>query len=257
MLPNVCFPLFPVVDYKTFRRNYYNDDSYRIYQTGVRWMVRGTVHLILYRLVYYHLVLSPAEVMDLRDLGQYMLANFFLYLRVSGQFHLIVGMLHLFGFHLPETHHRYYLASSFTDFWRRINIYWKDFMMKVFYYPAFFKLRGLGNNNALVLSTLFVFLVTWFLHSYQWFWLRGSFLAARQDIFFWGVLALLVVANSLHEARHGRKRSLTKSARSSSISITRALTTAGTFVIICLLWSIWTSNSFWEWRTLWTPIVGW
>ena len=27
MLPNVCFPLFPVVDYKTFRRNYYDDDA--------------------------------------------------------------------------------------------------------------------------------------------------------------------------------------------------------------------------------------
>src|SRR5690606_1978527 len=31
MLPNVCFPLFPVIDYKTFRRNYYDDDAYRIY----------------------------------------------------------------------------------------------------------------------------------------------------------------------------------------------------------------------------------
>ena len=45
MLPNVCFPLFPVVDYKTFRRNYYDDDAYRIYQIGVDWIVRGVVHL--------------------------------------------------------------------------------------------------------------------------------------------------------------------------------------------------------------------
>src|SRR5262245_12964785 len=27
MLPNVCFPLFPVVDYRTFRRNYYDQDA--------------------------------------------------------------------------------------------------------------------------------------------------------------------------------------------------------------------------------------
>ena len=70
--------------------------------------------------------------------GQYVLSSFLLYLRVSGLFHLMVGMLRLFGFNLPETHHRYFLAASFTDFWRRINIYWKDFMMKVFYYPMFF-----------------------------------------------------------------------------------------------------------------------
>ena len=42
------------------------------------------------------------------------------------------------------------LASSFTDFWRRINIYWKDFMLKVFYYPAVFRLKKLGATNAII-----------------------------------------------------------------------------------------------------------
>ena len=64
-----------------------------------------------------------------------MLGTFLLYLRVSGQFHLIVGLLHLFGFRLPETHKLYYLAHSFTELWRRINIYWTDFMMKPVFYP--------------------------------------------------------------------------------------------------------------------------
>lgn len=73
---------------------------------------------------------GPAQLL------QYLISNFLLYLRVSGLFHLVVGMLHLFGFDLPETHKRYLLAASFTDFWRRINIYWKDFMQKVFYFPA-------------------------------------------------------------------------------------------------------------------------
>src|SRR5262245_40941669 len=168
LLPNVCFPLFPVIDYKTFRRNYYNDNAYGIYQVGVEWMVRGVVHLLLYRFVYYYLTLSPSEVTNPGDLVRYLVSTFLLYLRVSGQFHLIVGMLHLFGFHLPETHHRYYLATSFTDFWRRINIYWKDFMLKVFYYPAYFQLRRWGPTPALIISTFFVFVVTWFLHAYQW-----------------------------------------------------------------------------------------
>ena len=113
MLPNACFPLFPVVDYKTFRRNYYDADAYSIYQMGLDWMVRGVIHLILYRVVYYYLTLAPSEVHGPGDLAQYMVANFLLYLRVSGLFHLIVGMLYLFGFRLPETHHKYFLASSF------------------------------------------------------------------------------------------------------------------------------------------------
>ena len=94
------------------------------------------MHLILYRLVYNRLVIDAADVTTVPQLVQYLLWPFLLYLRVSGQFHIIVGMLHLFGFNLPETHHLYYLSSSFSDFWRRINIYWKDFMMKLVFYPA-------------------------------------------------------------------------------------------------------------------------
>src|SRR6185503_2864467 len=142
----------------------------------------------------------------LGDLVQYLLTNFLLYLRISGQFHLVVGMLCLFGFNLPETHHRYYLASSFTDFWRRINIYWKDFMMKIFFYPAYFRLKSRGPLVALVASTLVGFVVTWALHAAQWFWLRGSFLWAANDVLFWSILAGLVVVNSIWELRRGRKR---------------------------------------------------
>src|SRR6266576_1417999 len=55
MLPNVCFPLFPVVDYSTFRRTYYDCEAQQIYETGTKWIVRGLVQLILYRFVYMHL----------------------------------------------------------------------------------------------------------------------------------------------------------------------------------------------------------
>src|SRR5262249_40679307 len=161
-----CFPLFPVVDFKAFRRNYYDADAYTTYQMGIGWMTRGVLHLILYRLVYYYLTVPPAEVKGGLDLPQFILAHFLLYLRLSGQFDFIIGMLCLFGFRLPETHHLYYLASSFTDFWRRINIYWKEFMQKVFYYPTFFRLKRWGATPALIVSTIFVFVATWLLHAY-------------------------------------------------------------------------------------------
>jgi D-alanyl-lipoteichoic acid acyltransferase DltB (MBOAT superfamily) len=255
MLPNVCFPLFPVIDYKSFRRNYYDDDAHRTYQVGVDWIVRGVVHLLLYRIVYYYFTLAPSEVHGPGDLAQYLISNFLLYLRVSGTFHLIVGMLYLFGFRLPETHHRYLLASSFTDFWRRINIYWKDFMLKVFYFPAYFQLRRFGNTAALVLATLFVFVMTWLLHAYQWFWLRGTILFVWQDVLFWTVLGMLVVVNSLWEAEHGRERALAKPAWSwRSVSLL-TLKTAGMFAFICVLWSFWTSESVSEWFALW-KVVG-
>jgi hypothetical protein len=257
LLPNVCFPLFPVIDYKTFRRNYYNDNACRIYQVGVEWMVRGVGHLLLYRFVYYYLTLSPSEVTTPSDLVRYLVSTFLLYLRVSGQFHLIVGMLYLFGFHLPETNHRYYLATSFTDFWRRINIYWKDFMLKVFYYPAYFQLRRWGPTPALIVSTFFVFVVTWFLHAYQWFWIRGAFLLSWPDVLFWTILACLVVLNTLYEAKHGRERTLSKASWTWRSATTLTMKTLGTFSVICLLWSFWTCESLSTWWALWRSAGEW
>jgi D-alanyl-lipoteichoic acid acyltransferase DltB (MBOAT superfamily) len=248
MLPNVCFPLFPVVDYSTFRRTYYDRDEWATYQTGLKWIARGLVHLIAYRFVYVHLTSDPAELRSLGELVQFLLATFLLYLRVSGQFHLITGILHLFGFRLPETHHLYFLSSSFADFWRRINIYWKDFMMKLVYYPSFFKMRRFGGNVALVMATVVVFFATWILHSYQWFWLRGGFPIEAQDGLFWGSLGALVVVGSLREMKRSRARKLTSS---SAWSASLALRTVGTFTAICVLWSLWSAESVVGWILMW------
>ena len=256
MLPNACFPLFPVVDYKAFRRNYYDDDAYRTYQVGVDWMLRGVVHLILYRYVYYHLTLATAEVTEPAQLLQYLVANFLLYLRVSGLFHLIVGMLYLFGFRLPETHNRYLLASSFTDFWRRINIYWKEFMQRIFYYPLVFRFRRMGTTRAMVLATLLVFALTWLLHAYQWFWLRGTVLLVWQDVLFWVILGAVVVVNSLYEIKYGRERSLGKSDQTWRSLGLLVLKTFATFWFICVLWSFWTADSLSGWLSLWSALGG-
>jgi len=256
MLPNACFPLFPVVDFKTWRRSHYSNDAHLTYQRGVDWIVRGIIHLVLYRYFYYHVTLAPSEVAGPAQLLQYLVANFMLYLRVSGLFHLVVGMLHLFGFHLPETHNRYLLASSFTDFWRRINIYWKDFMQKIFYYPAVFKLKRFGATKAIILATLYVFVLTWALHSYQWFWLRGTWLFVLQDMLFWAVLGVLVVINSLFEIKRGRTRTLGQPAWTWRRIAVSAAKSFATFWFICVLWSFWTSEAIDDWLSLWSAVKG-
>jgi alginate O-acetyltransferase complex protein AlgI len=257
LLPNVCFPLFPVVDFKTFRTTYYSGDRHAIYAGGLQWIFRGVVQLLLYRLVYQTLVIQPTAVATAWDLGQYFVWPFLLYFRVSGQFHLVIGLLRLFGFNLPETHHEYFLASSFTDFWRRINIYWKDFMMKLFYYPAYFALRRRGPLFALVVSTVIVFAATWFLHSYQWFWLRGVFQFGWTDAVFWSVLGVVVVFNSLHEWRRGRARALTARALSWPETLGVAARTLGMFCFISVLWSLWSTESIGAWLSLWPAIAHW
>ncbi|MBX7167429.1 MAG: SGNH/GDSL hydrolase family protein [Pirellulales bacterium] len=250
MAPNACFTLFPIVDYKTFLRTRYNRDAFEIYQKGVDWIVRGVIQLILYRFVYQNLVIDTHHVANARDAAQYILANFLLYLRVSGNFHLIVGLLHLFGFNLSETHHRYLLASSFTDFWRRINIYWKDFIQKLFFYPIYFRLKRRGELFGLLAATALAFFATWCLHSYQFFWLSGHFLVTWQDIAFWTILGVGVVLNVAYEARATRKRKLTKGSRTWRDEFAFALRTIAMFTFICLLWSLWNTPSWHEWTSL-------
>jgi hypothetical protein len=250
LLPNVCFPLFPVVDYKTFCSTYYNEDWPRVYQTGLKWMFRGVVQLLLYRIVYQYAPLDVSKLSSGLDVAGYMLGMYLLYLRISGTFHLIVGLLHMFGFNLPETHHLYLLASSFTDFWRRINIYWKDFVMKLFFYPTHYKLRKMGPLGALSVATLVTFLATWLLHSWQWFWIRGTPLLNWKDFSFWMILGVLVLVAAIYEATRGRKRTLRPSQVTLRQRLIRGLQAAGIFSLMCILWAYWSAQSWAEFQVV-------
>ena len=247
MLPNTVFPFFPIVDYINFRRSYYDKDAITIYQKGVLWMLRGAIHLILYRLVYYYFTPAVEEITTLAGVVLFIVSAYLLYLRVSGLFHLIIGILCLFGFNLPETHKQYFLAHSFNDYWRRINIYWKDFMMKMFFYPLYMKMRHWGATTALVVSTLLVFFFTWLLHSYQWFWLQGDFPLTTVDGVYWMVLGVLVAINSVWETKAGKKKRLSVQGFDARAVLKLTLKTVVTFVFLALMWSFWSSESVSEW----------
>ncbi len=254
MLPNVAMVLFPVVDFATFRKTYYAENAWQCCQTGLRWIVRGVVQLLLYRLIYYYGVLAPEEVHGAGDIFRYVVATFGLYFRVSGIFHVAIGILRLFGFGLPETHFLYWLSASVNDFWRRANIYWKDFMLKLFYLPAFFRLRKQGQTQAFVLATAWVVFSTWWLHSYQWFWLRGEFPVKWQDGVFWCVIGALMVWNTLREQRLSRARGRRAAAQGMRAFLTRTGGILATFAFISLLWSVWTCESASTWVAMWGTI---
>lgn len=259
LLPNYCFMHFPVVDYRTFQRVYFADDVHAIQRRGLEMMFRGTLHLLGYRLIYHELLVSPEEVRGLAGLLGYLVCNYLLYLRVSGQFHMACGMLHLFGYQLPETHHRYLLATGFTDYWRRINIYWKDFMVRLFFNPVVFRLKRWPQPAALAVATLAVFLATWALHAYQSFWLRAHWGFSGPDALFWGLLGVLVLVNVQLDLRRSLRRGARAKGRAAQAPAwgprlagltVRGLKTAGTFATIALLWSLWSSPSVAAWLEL-------
>lgn len=248
LLPNWGCLLFPVVDFQTQRRSFLARDHHLIAQQGVFWMARGVVHLLLYDLVYYRMPSAdPATVTSLAQLLLVMGATFLLYLRLSGTFHFVVGALHLFGYDLPETHRRWLLADSIADFWRRINVYWRDFMIQRVWLPVWFRLRRSGERRARIVATLAVFAATLVLHAWQSLWLTGRWRLTTTDALFWGIVALFVVVPVASD-RPPPRRSL----------LMRALWIAVTLALVTLLWSLWSARSLHEWLdllTYWRPGV--
>ena len=250
LLPNYCFMHFPVVDYRTMQRGYFADDVHALQRRGLQMMFRGTIHLLCYRLVYHELLIPASKVHDLASLVGYLVCNYLLYLQVSGQFHMACGMLHLFGFQLPETHHHYLLATGFTDYWRRINIYWKDFMVRLFFNPVVFRLKrwpqpaalGGGDRDGLpghlVPACLPVVLAAREAGASRfrtpcsgafwacWCWSMSSSTPAGAES-----------RGPSHRARQPAPRDIAL----------RRLKIAGTFTTIALLWSLWSSPSLSAW----------
>ena len=245
ILPNWCFLHFPVMDYRTFQRGFYAKDIVVTRRRGLQMMFVGMTHLLCYRLVYHELLIRPQDVKGLATLGAYLACNYLLYLRVSGQFHIACGILHLFGHHLPDTHNKYLLARSFTDYWRRINIYWKDFMVKTVFNPVFFRLRKRPQPVALAGATVAVFVATWALHAWQSFWLRGHWGLSLTDALFWGILGSMVLVNVQMDAR--RKPSAKMANRGLISQIRYLASICGMVLAITLLWSLWSSPSMVDW----------
>jgi hypothetical protein len=247
LLPNYCFQLFPVVDYRTFQRGYFAANIQVIQRSGMRMMFNGTIHLMLYRLVYHTLYFPSEQVDGPLSLAGFLVWNYLLYLNVSGHFHIACGMLHLFGYQLPATHHHYLLACGFTDYWRRINIYWKDFMVRLVFNPVVFRLKHWPQPAALGVATVAVFLSTWLLHGYQSYWLKGTWGFSVHDALFWGILGIFVLVNVQLDARRGHARAFKADQATLRQYALRAVKTAGTFATIVLLWSLWTSQGLAEW----------
>jgi hypothetical protein len=251
LLPNVVFPMFPAVDYGAFRRTYYDGDAYSIYQRGVHWMFRGVVHLAIYRLIYQHFSIAPEDVHTGTNLAQYLVVGYLVLLRLSGQFHFITGMLHLFGFNLPRTYNNYYLAADFQELWSRVNTYWRDFITKVFYFPVFFRLAGYGRGTRIACGVAASFAATWFLHAYQFFWILGSFRVTLPDVLFWVALGSFLAVNAVRQASKPRAAKETGPPPAGAL-LRRVPWIAGTFTAMCLLWSLFNAQSFDDWLALWS-----
>jgi hypothetical protein len=253
LAPNFGVLLFPAIDYKTFLTKYLSVNDFALYSKGIQWMVTGVFHLVVYRVIYSYLLFPVSEVETLSEFFRYAIPNYMLIVRLSGIFHFVAGLLCLFGYDLPRTFNNYFLAHSFSDLWRRINIYFKDFMVKVFYYPIFFRIRKIGTIKAIVLTVLILFTISWFFHSYQWFWFKGYFPVKLVDLVYWNMFGVFVAINAVYEYHNPG------SARYHGIwheSWVMAGKIILTFLTMSLLWALWSADSLSSWYSMICKVLG-
>lgn len=248
LFPNIIFPIFPIVDFKLFYRQYYNQLPVDLYQQGIKRMLRGLLHLLVYRVLYFYFVPALPEITDIFSLLAYIVFSYMLILRLSGLFHLVLGITFLFGYNLPEIFNNYFLANGFDDYWRRINTYWRDFILKIFYYPIYFRLKKHGVTTALICSTLIIFIVNWLMHAYQWFWILGTYDFRLTDTLFWGIFGVLVTINIFFQVNHKKKK--VKLVKNNLYYAKEAGKVMATFLTIALLWSLWISTTVGEWWSI-------
>jgi hypothetical protein len=252
MLPNACFPLFPVVDPKIYFTQFYTSPFKEHFQKGLVWITRGIWHTLLYRIIYFFLTPSPYEVYGFWTWLFFIFSAYSLILRLSGLFYMSLGFLQLFGFNLPLIFDHYFFASGFADLWKRANLYWRAFMTRVFYYSLLFKLKKLPMKFALFATTLFMFFVTWALHAWQWYWIKGKMLLNPNDMLFWALLGTAISVNAvIAYSRIGKPPK-----KEGTIDYFKK--TCGIMVMffsMSFLWSLWTSSSIKEFFYL-TSFIG-
>jgi len=248
MFPNVFFLFFPIVDYKTYINTHLNVAEKEIWQKGVRWMLRGLIHMMCYRFICFNFLIGPIEVVDLPTLMQYMVVNYALIIRLSGVFHFMIGLLCMFGFNLPQIFDNYFTATSFVDLWRRINIYWRNFVLKIFFYPIMFRYKKILKKNLLAFTMMTVFFITWLMHSYQLFWITGVVSVRSIDVIFWMVIGTCITTNSvIIEKRTLSENTIVKprsDLRKFSVNILRMI---GMYLFMSIMWSLWNSSSLEDW----------
>ena len=238
MLPNLVFPIFPIVDYNAFKRKYYDTQEIKIYQRGVHLMAKSVFLILLYRILYY--VAPPVgDINNVKDLFNYIVMAYLMMVRLVGVLTFAVGSLCLFGFNLPDIFNHMFFAKDFGDLWRRVNIYWRDFLVKIVFNPIYFRLKKRGTKFALIVATILLIIPNWFFHSYQWFWALGNFPVKIAEILTWISLGLLVTATVAYQLYKKKKK------QDTPFVITLKIT--GTFLSMAFIYSLFISHSFTDW----------
>jgi hypothetical protein len=246
---NLVFYLFPIIDYRAWTSQFRSTSDEELYRTSFRRILLGVGQLITYR-IFYALQPPATSITDNWSLMVYTIINYLLILQMIGSFHVIIGICGLFGYSLPPIFNNAFFISRFTSVWRKLNIYWKDFITRILYYGIYFKVRKKVRYPVL-LTGLFMFTATWLLHNYQWFWIRGTIEFRTTDLLYWIILGACISVSLQLEIL----RSSAAVRRDLKSAVMYSLRVTGMFLFMSFMWLFWESSSIGEFLYLFKHVL--
>ena len=236
-LPNVCFTLYPVIDFKTYCSNYRTTNLTPVHQTGIAWIVRGLVHLLAYRAIRYYLLPTPHQLTDLPQVAWFLAANYasLSAFRVRSTSSLAfcicsaTSRAHSSQLFPGIELHRHLAASASTG-----RTSWPSWSSSRLCLPCRF-----GEKTAFATATLCVFAATWLCHVYQVFWLLGTVPISLEGGSLWLVAGILVAINMLIELRRSDAGTPSPQLPNLLQAASLSLKTVGMFLLISVFWAFW------------------
>jgi hypothetical protein len=251
LLPNLSAPLFPIIDYRTYINSYYDTEALNIYKSGFQRILKGMIQIWGYRIFYHYILIDFTQIHTPANALQFILPTFLLILRIIGLYHVLTGIIMMYGYNLPPIFNNLFFATGFSDLWKRINVYWKNFIIKIFYYPIYFRVKRIGVLPGMILTTFICFQVSWALHQWQWYWLKGSAPITLVDGLFWTAFGSLVAYNVWLQSRPKDKNKIYNPV---VLRLRQIVLATGVFSIMAILFSIWTSPSIPAWIALFSNV---
>lgn len=233
--PNLAFMFYPIIDYRAYSGSYYGASFATTCNRGVSYLTTGIVLLLLHKYLLYHLDVSYASVHDIYSLLWFLACKYVIVVKVTGLLILGLSFLYFFGFDMPVLFGNFFIATSFNSYWQKVNIYWKDFVVKLVYYPLYFRYRK-KLKYVVTLCIMTALMSSWIFHVYQRFWMSGGLSFQLQEMLYWLALAILVAIDVYITGKIDRK------ARSGPRDKLRK---GGGFVLVfstmLVLWFLWNS----------------
>jgi hypothetical protein len=242
---NYAFPFFPILDYRQFLNNL-QPTSRKAIRTGLYRILAGMMHLILYRIIYLYVIPLHSEIHTAHDTVHYILSGYLLIIHLTGLLWMALGFLGTLGIELTPIFNQVFLIGSFREIWRRVNIYWREFMMKIVYYPVYFRLRK-KVKQATLIAALITLTCSALLHGWQWFWIQGSIQLQSSTLLYWFILTSCIAISLARQEK--------ESARKKQRDWKAVIPVFGMYLFMSILWSLWSSRSISDWLEFITPFT--